>query len=147
MSEIDNRPATLIGDILYWPMKSNYIIAFDNVTRDLYYVECPRETHDIFRRNLHIIKGHNGGVGLVVVRGFTLQTCCSVRSSIVNHAWTPHRNVDLTTLLALDTSFPYLWNYVVKILCAFEDKYIMVVRAKEGVFQLDISTMLWKKLC
>ena len=47
MAEIDKRPATLIGDILYWPTKSNYIIAFDNLSRVLYYDECPRQTHDI----------------------------------------------------------------------------------------------------
>ena len=47
MAEIDKRPATLIGDILYWLTKSNYIIAFDNLSRVLYYVECPWQTDDI----------------------------------------------------------------------------------------------------
>ena len=115
---------------MYWPTKSNCIIAFDNLSKDLYYVECPQRTHEIYRRNLHIIKGHNGGVGLVVVTGFTLQTWCSARSSIGDHAWLPHRNVDLATLLALDTSFPYYWNHTVRILCTFEDRDIVVVRAK-----------------
>ena len=68
LAEIDNRSATLIRGILYWPMKSRYIIAFDNVTRALYYIECPDETHDIFRPNLHIFKGHNGDVALAVIR-------------------------------------------------------------------------------
>ena len=74
MEHVDNRPATLIGDILYWPTKSRYIIAFDNATMDLSYVECPHTTDDIPRQNLHILKMHGGGVGLAVIRGFTLQT-------------------------------------------------------------------------
>ena len=82
----------------------------------------------------------------MVVRGFTLQTWCSTRSLTGDHAWTPHRNVDMATLLALDTSFPYHFKHPVKILYALEDTYTVVVRAKEGVFQLDISTMLWRKL-
>ena len=82
----------------------------------------------------------------MVVRGFTLQTWCSTRSLTGDHAWTPHRNVDMATLLALETSLPYHWKHTVKILCAFEDRDIVVVRAKEGVFQIVISTMPWKKL-
>jgi hypothetical protein len=66
LAEIDNRPTTLIGGILYWPMKSKYIISFNNAERVLKYIEYPHQTHDIFRRNLHIFKGHNGDVALAV---------------------------------------------------------------------------------
>ena len=95
MADIDNRPATLVGGILYWPTKSRYIIVFDIVKRDMNYVECPNETHDIFRRNLHIIKGHNGGVGLAVIRDFNLQTWSSEISLTGAQAWKPHRVVNL----------------------------------------------------
>jgi hypothetical protein len=97
LAEIYNRPATLIGGILYWPMKSRYIIAIDNVEIDMNYVECPNETHDIFRCNLHIIKGHYGGVGLAVIRDFYLQTWSSEISSTCALAWKPHRVVSLAT--------------------------------------------------
>ena len=93
MAEIDKRPATLIGDILYWPTKFNYIIAFDNLSRVMYYVECPRQTHNIQRGNLHIIKEHNGGVRLVVLRYFNPQMWCSARLSLGIYAWTLHRDV------------------------------------------------------
>lgn len=146
LAEIDNRSATLISGILYWPMKSRYIIAFDNVTRDLYYIECPHETHDIFRRNLHIFKGHNGDVALAVIRDFTLQTWSSERLSTGKwKAWVPDRKLELDTLLGLDKSWPYHGKYAVRLLCAFEDRDIMIVRAKEGVFQLDIRSLEWKK--
>ena len=75
------------------------------MSMDLYYVECPQQTNDIYRRNLHIIRGHNAGVGLGAVRDSILQMWYSTRSSTGDHAWTPHRNVDLATFLGLDTSF------------------------------------------
>jgi hypothetical protein len=51
------------------------IIAFDNTTKALYYVQCPQETHDdILNHRLHTIKGKNGGVGLSILRDFTVQT-------------------------------------------------------------------------
>ena len=62
------------------------------------------------------------------------------------YAWTLHRDVDLATLLALDTSFQYSCNVDVKILRTFEDRDIVIVKMKEEVFQLDITSMVWKKL-
>jgi hypothetical protein len=65
--------ATLVGDVLYWVMTYENIIAFDNTTKALYYAQCPQEIHDdILNHRLHTIKGKNGGVGLAVLRGFTL---------------------------------------------------------------------------
>ena len=49
VAEIDMPPVTLIWAILYWPTKSNYINAFDNMSIDLHYVECPQQTKDIYR--------------------------------------------------------------------------------------------------
>ena len=127
-------------------MKSRYIIAFDNVTRALYYIECPDETHDIFRTNLHIFKGHNGDVALAVIIDFTLETWSSERSSTGKwEAWVPHTKLELDTLLGLDTSLPYHGKYAIRLLCAFEDRNMLVVRAKEGAFQLDVSSLEWKK--
>jgi hypothetical protein len=77
LEEIDNRTATLIGDILYWPMNSRYIFPFDNMMRHLKYIECSYETHNVFRRNIQIFKGHNGDVALAIIRGFTLETWSS----------------------------------------------------------------------
>jgi hypothetical protein len=54
-------------------------------------------------------------------------------------------NIELDTLLTLDTSFPYVGKYAVRLLCVFEDRDMLVVLAKEGAFQLDISNMQWKK--
>jgi hypothetical protein len=145
LEEIDNRPATLIGDILYWPMKSRYIISFNNMMRRLKYIECPYEMHNAFRRNLHIFKGHNGDVSLAIIRGFTLETWSSARSSTYAHSWMRQLNIELDTLLTLDTSFPYVGKYAIRLLCVFEDRDMLVVLAKEGAFQLDISNMQWKK--
>ena len=145
LAEIDHRPATVICDILYWPTKSRYIIALDNAKKSLKYIECPDETHDIFRLNLHIFKGHNGDVALAVIRYFTLQTWSSTRSSAGDHvSWTHHINVELDTLLALGKSFPYHGKYAVRLLCIFKDRDVLVVRVKEGVFQLDMSNWQWK---
>jgi hypothetical protein len=36
-----SSPATLIGDVLYSVMTYENIIAFDNTTKALYYVQCP----------------------------------------------------------------------------------------------------------
>ena len=116
------------------------------VSRSLYYVECPHETHDIVRHNLHIIRGHNGDVGIAVIRGFGLQTWCSARSSTGNDEWIPHSNVNLASILALDTSSALCKIYAVRLLCAVENKYMVIVEAVDGVFQLDISNMQWNKL-
>ena len=146
MLEIDHRPATLIGGILYWPTKSRYIIALDHAKKALKYIQCPHEMHDIFKLNIHIFKGHNGDVALAVIRDFTLQTWASTRSSTGDHeSWTCHINFELDTCLALDTSFPYYGKHAVRLLCIFEDKNELVVWAKEGVFQLDMSNSQWRK--
>jgi hypothetical protein len=109
------------------------------------YIECPHQTHDIIRRNLHIFKGHNGDISLAVIRGFTLETWSCARSSTGAHSWMRHLNVELDTLLALDTSFPYHGKYAVRLFYVFEDRDMLAVQAKEGLFQLDISNMQWKK--
>ena len=88
---------------------------------------------------------HGGGVGLAVIMGFTLQTWSSARSSAGDYDWTPHSNVNLATILALDTSFPCHGKHVVRLLCVFEDRDMVIVWSKEGVFQLDLSNMWWKK--
>jgi hypothetical protein len=127
LAEIDNSPATLIGGILYWPMKSRYILAFNNTEGVLKYIECPHQTHDIFRRDLHIFKGHNGDVALTVIRGFTQETWSCARSSTGAHSWMHYLNVELDTLLALETSFPYHGKYAARLLCVFEDRDMLVV--------------------
>lgn len=141
MEHVDNMPATLIGDILYWPTKYRYIIAFNNITMRLSYVKVLHTTDDIFRRNLYIVKMHGGGVGRAVIIGFTLQMWSSARSSAGDYDWTPHSNVNLAAILALDTSFPCHGKHVLRLLCAFEDRDMVIVWAKEGVFQLDVSNM------
>ena len=57
----------------------------------------------------------------------------------------PHTKLELDTLLGLDTSLPYHGKYAIRLLCAFEDRNMLVVRAKEGAFQLDVSSLEWKK--
>jgi hypothetical protein len=84
-------------------------------------------THDRFSHNIHIIKGHGGCVGLAVIRYFTLETWSnSERSSTSNPEWMPCSIVNLATLLGIDTSFPCHGT-------------------KEGLFQIDFSTLWWKK--
>ena len=143
-----SSPATLIGDVLYRVTTYKYIIAFDNTTKALYYVQCPQETHDdISNRRLHTFKGQNGGVGLAVIRGFTLRTWCRVRPSAGDHdVWILDREVDLSNLLVLDTSLSYDRRCKTKILCACEDRAILVIRVKKVVFQLDINSYKWKKI-
>jgi hypothetical protein len=115
---------------LYWVMTYENIISFDNTTMTLYYVQCPQETHDdILNHRLHTIKGKNGGVGLAILRGFTLHTWCSVRSSAIDHVWILEREVDLSNLLVLDTSLSYDGRCNPKILCACEDREYPVVNS------------------
>jgi hypothetical protein len=120
-------------------------MSFNNMMRRPKYIECPYETHNVFRRNLHIFKGHNGDVALVIIRGFTLETCSGARSSTNAHSWMRQFSIELDTLLTLETSFPYAGKCAIRLLCVFEDRDMLVVLAKEGVFQLDISNMHWKK--
>jgi hypothetical protein len=122
-------------------MKSKYIISFNNAERVLKYIECPHQTHDIFRHNIHIFKGHNGDVALAVIRGFILEMWSCARSSTGTHSWMRHLNVELDTLLALDTSFLYHGKYAVRLLYVFEDRDMLVVT----LFQFDISNMQWKR--
>jgi hypothetical protein len=73
-------------------------------------------------------------VGLTVIRYFNLQTWSSEISSTCALAWKPHRVVSLPTVFSLDTSSPYHRKYAVRLLCVFEDKEVVFVKAKEGVF-------------
>jgi hypothetical protein len=121
------------------------IIAFDNTTKALYYLQCPQETHDdILNHRLHTIS--NVGVGLAVLRGFTLWTWCSVRSSAIDHVWIPEREVNLSNLLILDTSLSYDGRCKPKILCACEDRDILVVKVNNIVYQLNIKNYQWKNI-
>jgi hypothetical protein len=141
----NDMSATLIEDTLYWLAKTRYLIAFNNATRKLSYVLCPHMTPDRFNDNIHIIKEHGGQVGLAVFRCFTLETwSSSERSSTSNPEWTPHSNVNLATLLGIDTLFPFHGKRAVRILCAFEDKDMVVVWTNEGVFQLDLHSAMEK---
>ena len=99
-----------------------YILAFDNTTNALYYVNCPEETHvDLHKCRVHTIKGHNGDLVLAVVKGYTLRTWYSVRSVPGDHVWSLHREIDLSKLISLDTSLPYNGTCIEKILCTCED--------------------------
>jgi hypothetical protein len=116
------------------------IISFDNTTMTLYYVQCPQETRDdILNHRIHTIKGKNGGVDLAILRGFTLHTWRSVRSSTIDHVWILEREVDLSNLLVLDTSLSYDGRCKPKVLCACEDRDMLVVRVKNVVYQLNIK--------
>ena len=106
----------------------------------------PHETHDISRRNFVITKGHNGDVALAVIRDFSLNTWSSARSSTGKwEAWVPHIKVELDILLGLDKSWASGGKDAVRLLCAFEDREMVVIWAKEGVFELDLSSMKSKK--
>ena len=114
--------------------------AFNNTTKALYYVNCPEETHvDLQKCRVHTIKGQNGDLGIVVLKGYTFQTWYSVRSVPGDHVWSPHREIDLSKLFLLDTSLPYNGTCVQKILCTCEDTETLVIRMKEGVFQLSVN--------
>jgi hypothetical protein len=142
-----SSPATLIGDVLYWVTTYENIIVFDNTPKAPYYVQCPQETHDdILNHRLHTFKGKNGGVCLAVLRVFTLRTWCSVRSSAIDHVWILEREVDLSNFLVLDMSLSYDGRCKPKILCACEDRDILVVRVKNVVYPLNIKNYRWKKI-
>ena len=102
----------------------------------------PHETHDISKRNFVISKGNNGDAALAVIRDFTLNTWSSARSSTVKwDAWVPRIKVELDTLLGLEKSWAYGGKDAVRLLCAFEDREIVVLWEKEGVFELYLSSM------
>jgi hypothetical protein len=59
----ESSPTSLIGGVLYWVMLSTYLIAFDNMTKNLCYVNCSEETHDdLFKCNFTLLRG-----GMVVL--------------------------------------------------------------------------------
>ena len=51
----------------------------------------------------------------------------------------------MDTLLGLDKSWAYGGKDAVRLLYAFEDREMVVIWAKEGVFELDLSSMKSKK--
>jgi hypothetical protein len=57
-----------------------------------------------------------------------------------------HINVELDTLLALDTLFPCHKKYEVRLLCESEDRDMVFVPTKEGSFKLDINNTQWKEV-
>jgi len=95
---------------------------------------------------LHTIKGLNGGIGLSLLRGSTLQCWGSVISTEGDHVWSLDREIDLSSLLGCGTSLLYDDRFKQKILCACEDRDILVIRMNDGVFQLDIRNYKCKKI-
>ncbi|KAI4964369.1 hypothetical protein ZWY2020_005891 [Hordeum vulgare] len=79
-SEVDSRPSVLVGNILYWPLKAKYILAFELDTLKLYHIECPADTHSVYRRNVHIMKAEDGGLGLAALTEFNL--CLWARETV-----------------------------------------------------------------
>ena len=57
----------------------------------------------------------------------------------------PHIKVELDTLLGLEKSWAYARKDALRLLYAFEDREMVVILAKEGVFKLDLSSMNSKK--
>ncbi|TKV94424.1 hypothetical protein SEVIR_9G293900v4 [Setaria viridis] len=151
-SDVDFRPSILVRNILYWPLKSKYILAFELVTHRLYHIECPPETHDIYRRNVHMMKTEDGGLGLAAVTKFNLRLWAWDTDVKGVTGWVLRRIIELDKFLPLELlSLPSMDNRPcgrppVRILGLVEDDDLVFIWTKTGVFTVQLKTMKHKKV-
>lgn len=151
-SDVDFRPSILVRNILYWPLKSNHILAFELVTHRLYHIECPPETHDIYRRNVHIMKTEDGGLGLAALAKFNLRLWAWETDAEGVTGWVLRRIIELDTILPLDvSSLPSSDNGScgrppVRILGLVEDDDLVFLWTITGVFAVQLKSMKIKKV-
>lgn len=151
-SEVDSRPSVLVGNILYWPLKAKYILAFELDTLKLYHIECPADTHSVYRRNVHIMKAEDGGLGLAALTEFNL--CLWARETGPEGVmeWVLRRTIQLDAFLPLIvSSVPLANNHSasgrpVRILGLIEDDDMFFMWTRHGVFAVQLKSMQCKKV-
>ncbi|OEL18722.1 hypothetical protein BAE44_0020258 [Dichanthelium oligosanthes] len=151
-SDVDYRSSILIRNVLYWPLKSNYILAFGLGTRRLYHIECPPETHDVYRRNVHIMKTEDGGVGLASLTQFNLHLWAREADAEGVTGWVLLKVIELDKYLPLGASNLLPNNShlggrpPVRILGLVEDDDLVFIWTKTGVFAVQLKSMQFKKV-
>jgi hypothetical protein len=151
-SDVDFRASILVRNILYWPLKSKYILAFELATHRLYHIECPTETHDIYRRNVHMMKTEDGGLGLAAVTKFNLRLWAWETDVKGVTGWALRRIIELDKFLPLEVSLlSSMDNHPagrppVRILGLVEDDDLFFIWTKTGVFMVQLKTMKHKKV-
>ncbi|KAL6844497.1 hypothetical protein ACP4OV_026170 [Aristida adscensionis] len=151
-SEVDSRPSILIRNVLYWPLKSKYILAFEMATHRLYHIECPSDTHDIYRRNVHIIITEDGGLGLAAVTKFILRLWSWETDDGGVTGWVLRKTIDLRKFLPVEmSSSPSADNQLakrppVRILGLVEDDDLVFIWTIIGVFAVQLGSMQFTKV-
>ncbi|KAL6641625.1 hypothetical protein ACP70R_019806 [Stipagrostis hirtigluma subsp. patula] len=150
--DVDNRPSVLVRNVLYWPLKSKYILAFDLGACRLYYIECPPETHGVYRRNVHIMKTENGGLGLASMTIFSLRLWAQETDVEGVRGWMLCKVIELDNFLPLDKSILLSSNNhlggrpPVRILGLMEDDDLAFIWTTTGVFAVQLKSMQFKKV-
>lgn len=151
-SEVDSRPSVLVGNVLYWPLKLKYILAFQLDTCRLYHIECPPDTHGIYRRNVHIMKAEDGGLGLAALTEFNLRLWARESDAEGVTGWVLRRTIQLDAFPPLKVpSLALTANHLtvrppVRILGLVEDDDSVFIWTKNGVFAVQLKSMQCKKI-
>uniref|UniRef100_A0A0D9X0J9 F-box domain-containing protein n=1 Tax=Leersia perrieri TaxID=77586 RepID=A0A0D9X0J9_9ORYZ len=151
-SELDSRPSILLRDILYWLLKSKYILAFEMATHRLYHIECPPDTHDVYRRNVHIMRSEDGGLGLAAVIKFNMHIWSWEIDDEGVTGWVLCKIIELDKFLPKEvSSFPCTHDHLarrppVRILCVVEDDDLVFVWTKVGVFTVQLNSIKFEKV-
>uniref|UniRef100_A0A0D9XHR1 F-box domain-containing protein n=1 Tax=Leersia perrieri TaxID=77586 RepID=A0A0D9XHR1_9ORYZ len=151
-SEIDSRPGILVGNAMYWPLKSKHILAFELGTSRLYHIKCPSETHNVYRRNVHIMKAEDGGLGLADLTGFDLRLWAwEIHSENVT-GWVLRRTIELGAVLPLEvpsllsTGNHWARRPPIRILGLVEDDDLFFISSEIGVFAVQLKSLQFKKV-
>ncbi|XP_062205879.1 uncharacterized protein LOC133907802 isoform X2 [Phragmites australis] len=151
-SKVDSRPSVLVGNVLYWLLKPNHILAFDCGTRKLHCIECPPETNDICRRNVHVMKVEDGGLGLIAVMQFGLLLWARETNAEGAPSWVLRKVIDLDAYLPVAVAaLPSTDNHTtrrpaVMILGIIEDDDVVFLWMISGVFAVQLNSMHFKKI-
>lgn len=151
-SEVDSRPSILVGNVIYWPLKSKHILAFELATSRLYHIECPPETHSVYRRNVHIMKAEDGGLGLATMTGFNLQLWALEINSGGVTGWVLRKTIELGAVLPLEVpSVPLTDSHLVRrppvrILGLVEEDDLFFIWTAVGVFAVQLKSLQFKKV-
>ncbi|WVZ86719.1 hypothetical protein U9M48_033461 [Paspalum notatum var. saurae] len=151
-SEIDSRPSILLQNIFYWLLKSKYILTFEMATQRLYHIECPPDTHDVYRRNVHIIRSEDGGLGLAAVTNFNMHLWSWGTDNQGVTRWLMCKIIELDKFLPKAVpSFPATNNQLtrrppVRLLGLVEDGDLFFVWTIIGVFTVQLNSMQFEKV-
>ncbi|VAI55957.1 unnamed protein product [Triticum turgidum subsp. durum] len=136
---VDFRPSTLIGDVLYWHLTNNFLIAFDMAENLLHPIELPEAMPSLkFRRHVHVVPLDDDVLGLAVLNTSVLEIWSRVGGINEGSSWAMNYTIPLLSIMPIQDD--HIINHhrpQGRIVCVMEDRKVILIRAADGVYEVD----------